>query len=85
MLDMKTIDQRLANLERVLPSLSLLNLNVFAVLGRVVKDLSPEAGNELRKELEQLKSHKLEGVEVELIHNHIEAIIQIIFGSAQSH
>ncbi|SFV12766.1 hypothetical protein [Pseudomonas sp. OV546] len=81
MTDMKTLDQRVAHIERVLPTLSTFNLNVLATIGRHVKESSPETSASLLKDLEGLKTVKYEGLETELIHSHIEALIQMIFAT----
>lgn len=81
MTDMKTLDERIAHIERVLPTLSTFNLNVLAAIGRHVKESSEETSKSLLKDLQELKNAKYEGLETGLIHSHIDAVIQMIFAT----
>lgn len=81
MTDTKTLDQRIAHIERVLPTLSTFNLNVLATIGRHVKESNPETSASLLKDLQALKDVNYEGLEVELLHSHIDAVIQMIFAT----
>lgn len=79
MTDMKSLDQRISNLEIALPSLSTFNLNILAILGRHLKNIDEETSKSLLKDIQGLKDIKYEGLNTEMVNGHIEAVTQMIF------
>lgn len=82
MVDMKSLDQRLNDLETVVKTLILFNSNATAVLGKSISAGNPAIAEAIAADLADLKSNKYNGIDTTLYNNFVDSLVVGITGKA---
>ncbi|WP_016970597.1 hypothetical protein [Pseudomonas tolaasii] len=80
MSEVKTAEQRLNDLEKVVRTLIAFNINTASVLGRRLSAGNPAIANAIVQDLEELKSSSNPHIDVGLHNSHIDSLIEGIIG-----
>lgn len=78
--DLKAVDQRLSEVEEVLRTSIVFNLNAAAVIGRRLAAGNEALANAIAQDLRDLKSASLENVNTPLLDQYIDSLITGITG-----
>lgn len=82
MIDMKTLDQRLSDLEKALKTAIVFNMNAAAVLGRRLSYGNDEIATAIAQDLQSLKAHSIQDVDKALHDSYVDNLTQAITGRA---
>lgn len=76
----RTVDQRLTELEQVLRTLIIFNMNAAAVLGQRLAYGNDAIANAISQDLQNLKAESTEGINKALYDSYLDNLSQLITG-----